>query len=177
MKPSAVLSLGQHVKTISPSHFGKGGHTGAEDLYAFPIISLQEGIPQLPQGLSSCLSLLFTVSCQSEIDEPRKRGVLQSFSKSNLFFVNTHKIMTHVSHNAVVIRVKGLNEDLSTCFSPSRSSGNLGEKLERSFARSKIREMERRVCRNDSNKGDIRKIMAFDDHLCSYQAVVVPRFQ
>ena len=177
MKPSAILSLGQHVKTISPSHFGEGGHTRSEDLDAFPIISFQESIPQLPQGLSRRLSFLLTVSCQSEIDEPRKGGVVQSFPKADLLLIKALEIMLHGPQNAVMIRVKGLNDDLSTCFSASRPSSDLGEQLERSFARSKIREMERCICRDDSHKGDIWEIMAFDDHLCSYQDVDLPRFE
>src|SRR5512139_3644722 len=79
--------------------------------------------------------------------------------------------------DAVMVRVKRLDDHLAGGFSSPCPSGHLGQQLERSLARAKVGKVKRGVCGNHTHKGDPRKVVPLDDHLGADQNIDMTGFK
>src|SRR5437868_1980018 len=93
-----------------------------------------------------------------------ERRKITPFTKLKLLFEVAGEIVMSGELNRRTKRRVGLDKDFAAYFAPSGAAGDLGEKLKRSFARSKIGEMQRQIGIDDPHESDIREVQSFCDH-------------
>ena len=87
MKQLRTLPLCQHLPPKFSSHLGKRRSAWAQDLNPFPIPFFQQRLSNPPHLFCHGLRPSFTVSDQSEIDEPGEGRIFQGFSELNLLLI------------------------------------------------------------------------------------------
>ena len=92
-------------------------------------------------------------------------------SEAKLFFVKPPIVIFFNKLEAVMVGAIALNQDLSWEIAPTCPSRDLSEKVKGSFGGSEVREGQGVVGRNDTNQGDVRKVMTLGNHLSASEDV------
>src|SRR5438045_3484839 len=105
---------------------------------------------------------------QDGVVEGRKGA---SFAKFEFLIEIAGEIVVPRELNRRTKRGVRLHENFAGGFAASSTPGYLSQELKRSFARSKIRQMQGQVGVDDSDKSDIGKMQTLGNHLCSHKTI------
>src|SRR4051794_32814561 len=97
--------------------------------------------------------------------------IVHPAAKAQFFFVEAHKIMLRSVLNRVVIREISLQYDFTWSVAATGPSFDLGQQLESSFGRPKVRKAESHVGSHHANQCDSVNIVALGDHLRAHQHI------
>ena len=99
------------------------------------------------------------------------RGIAEQPAVGDLLLIKCFKVLSGRVTDRVVVRLIGLDHNISGLSPPPRSSGRRGQKLESAFRSPVIIPVEGQVRHKDSYQSHSGKIMSLDDHLGPQQDI------
>src|ERR1700730_2367856 len=98
-------------------------------------------------------------------------GVIAAFSKFALLLPEAVKPVRPRELDRGTKRRRCLHKNFAGDLSSSGAASDLSKQLESAFTGSKVGQMQADICIDDAHQGDIRKIEALGDHLCTDENV------
>ncbi len=99
------------------------------------------------------------------------RGIPHQRPEPHLLFVKQLIILRGCRDNGKMIRLIGLDHNLTLPLSASGAPGRLCQELKRAYRRTEITDIQGQIRRQYPDKGHIRKIVSLDDHLRAAQNI------
>jgi len=100
-----------------------------------------------------------------EADHPGEGWVVELAAVGNLLLIKRSVVMLQRCLNGIVLRVKGLDDDPATQYTPPGSTSHLGKKLEAPFCSAKIGQVKTGIGTDHTDQCYLRQIKSLGYHL------------
>ena len=128
-------------------------------------------IEQLFQLVSLCLHLLLVSASEHQVDEPAVRWECSIASYHQFLMIKPFNIAGEGVLDRRIVRMEGLDDNLSLVVVPSRPSGDLDQQAERPFLASEVGNVHTAVGEYDADKFDFGEVETLGYHLGSEQDI------
>src|SRR5210317_72634 len=106
--------------------------------------------------------------------QPQVWRIAQFLAKSHLLFKKPTIVVHPGKTDRVVLRVVRLHQHRSQTITPACPSRHLGQDLKGILSSAEIRPLQSNICTHHPHQSDIRKVVAFGDHLSTNKNIGPP---